>query len=139
MRQNILTGLAVLALVGNGLAYSHDNKDDTTYHAPDNSGVNKSKNQGLTAEEQSTTKKDTEITRRIRQELVKDDKLSTYGKNVKVITNDGRVTLKGPVHSESEKFRIVKKAQRIAGPSHVVNELEVSDVPKSKTNDPGRS
>ena len=55
-----------------------------------------------------------------------DDKsLSTYAHNIKIITTDGMVTLKGPVRSEEEKSAIEVKARQIAGDSNVTNNLTV--------------
>ncbi len=57
---------------------------------------------------------------------MKDKSLSTYGHNVKIITKDGKVTLKGPVHSKTEKSNIEQKAQLVAGADNVQNHLEVT-------------
>jgi hyperosmotically inducible protein len=56
---------------------------------------------------------------------MKDKSLSTYAHNVKIITQDGQVTLKGPVRSESEKQTIETKATEVAGANKVTNELNV--------------
>ena len=62
-----------------------------------------------------------------------DDKtLSTYAHNVKVITQDGRVTLKGPVCTEEEKKIVEAKATEVAGTGHVVNEMSVAPAKGSK-------
>lgn len=90
----------------------------------DNSAVNKGQNN--TAEQQSSATSDRMLTKRIRQALMADKSLSTYGHNVKIITNDGSVTLKGPVRSEDEKQNIASKAQSIVGsPEKVTNQLTV--------------
>jgi len=72
----------------------------------------------------SLLQSDREITRRIRRSLVKDESLSTYAHNVKIITRDGQVTLKGPVRSVDEKRAIETKATEVAGENKVTNELE---------------
>jgi osmotically-inducible protein OsmY len=55
-----------------------------------------------------------------------DDKsLSTYAHNVKVITQNGQVTLKGPVQSEEEKRTIEAKAAEVAGQNKVTSELNI--------------
>ena len=55
-----------------------------------------------------------------------DDKsLSTYARNVKIITRNGQVTLQGPVRSEAEKQMIEKKATEVAGANKVTSELDV--------------
>jgi hyperosmotically inducible protein len=95
---------------------------------PDNSKQNTQHDgeKGLSAEQQSNTESDVEITRKIRQALVKDKSLSTYAHNVKIITESGEVVLKGPVRSLQEKQIIEGKAGRIAGLDRVRSELEVT-------------
>jgi hyperosmotically inducible protein len=91
---------------------------------PDNSANNKA--QSHTADQQSEATSDRMLTKKIRQSLVADKSLSTYGHNVKIITKDGMVTLKGPVHSEEEKSSIASKAAEVAGsPDKVTNQLTV--------------
>jgi hyperosmotically inducible periplasmic protein len=91
---------------------------------PDNSANNKAHSR--TADQQSEATSDRMLTKKIRQSLVADKSLSTYGHNVKIITKDGMVTLKGPVHSEDEKSAIASKAAEVAGgPDKVTNQLTV--------------
>ena len=78
-----------------------------------------------TADQQKENQSDREITRQIRQAVVKDESLSTYAHNVKIITQNGEVTLKGPVRSEDEKRTIEAKATEVAGQNKVTNELAV--------------
>jgi hyperosmotically inducible protein len=94
----------------------------------DNTKVNqRDDNQGQpTADQQKENKSDREIARQIRQAIVKDKSLSTYAHNVKVIVQDGAVTLKGPVHSDQEKQSIEAKAGQIAGTDKVTDQIEVS-------------
>ena len=97
--------------------------------APDNTKVNR---QGeITASSQKNGKHDIAITRDIRKALVADKSLSTYAHNVKVITEKGEVTLKGPVRSEEERKTIEAKAIEVAGQGRVANELTVAP-PKAK-------
>ena len=91
--------------------------------APDNSAQNK--NHDTTADQQKDNRSDRDITQQIRQSIVADKSLSTYGHNVKIITQNGAVTLKGPVHSEEEKQAIAAKAAQVAGQDKVTNELTV--------------
>lgn len=79
----------------------------------------------VTPLDQSSDKADVEITRSIRKSLVDDDTLGTNAQNVKVITVDGKVTLRGPVASADEQARVVAIAHQAAGADRVVNELEV--------------
>jgi osmotically-inducible protein OsmY len=79
----------------------------------------------LTASDQGTSDTDRKMTQAIRQSLVRDETLSALGQNVKVISQDGFVTLKGPVRSEDEKRNIEAKAAAVAGAGRVSNELSV--------------
>lgn len=95
--------------------------------APDNTKVNKrdqSKTEP-TADQQKENPSDRDITRRIRRAILKNKSLSSYAHNVKIITQDGMVTLKGPVRSEEEKQAVEAKAKEVAGADKVTNELEV--------------
>jgi hyperosmotically inducible protein len=78
-----------------------------------------------TADQQKDNRSDREITQQIRQSLMKDKSLSTYGHNVKVITQNGQVTLKGPVRSGDEKKTIEAKATQVAGENNVTSELNI--------------
>ena len=69
---------------------------------------------------------DVEVTRRIREALTADKTLSTNGHNIKIVTLNGRTTLRGPVKDAKEQARIVNKATDIVGPSNVVNQLELT-------------
>ena len=86
---------------------------------PDNSVNNKAHSE--TADQQSSASSDLMLTKKIRQELIADKSLSTYGHNVKIIAQNGMVTLKGPVHSEEEKQTIASKAAEVAGSPEKVN------------------
>jgi hyperosmotically inducible protein len=78
-----------------------------------------------TAEKQSNNKDDLALTQKIRQAVMKDDSLSMNGKNVKIIAQNGKVSLKGPVDSQQEKDTIAAKAGEIAGKDKVDNQLEL--------------
>jgi hyperosmotically inducible periplasmic protein len=78
-----------------------------------------------TAEKQSNSKDDLALTQKIRQAVMKDGSLSMNAKNVKIIAQDGEITLKGPVDSQQEKDTIGTKAGEIAGKDKVDNQLEV--------------
>jgi osmotically-inducible protein OsmY len=69
---------------------------------------------------------DRDLAKQIRRDIVKDDSLSTYAHNVKVIVQNGTVTLKGPVRSEEEKQAVESKATAIAGDGKVTNQLAVA-------------
>src|SRR5580700_7099262 len=78
-----------------------------------------------TAEKQSNSKDDLALTQKIRQSVMKDGSLSMSAKNIKIIVQDGKITLKGPVDSQQEKDTIAAKAGEIAGKDKVENQLEV--------------
>ena len=90
---------------------------------PDNTKVNKRDRQPgeATADKQKMNKADRELTQNIRKAIIADKSLSTYAHNIKVISQDGVVTLKGPVHTEEEKKSIEAKATEVAGSSAKVN------------------
>lgn len=94
----------------------------------DNTKINKrdSSPSELTADQQGQTEEDIEITKQIRQEVVNDDSLSINAKNVKIITIDKVVTLKGPVKSEKEKMTIEEIAAKIAGKENVRNQIDIA-------------
>jgi hyperosmotically inducible periplasmic protein len=79
-----------------------------------------------TAGDQSENEADRKITQEVRKSIVDDDKLSTNAQNVKIITNDGQVTLRGPVKTQEEKKAIESKAKQVAGVKNVENQLEIA-------------
>ena len=95
--------------------------------APDNTKTNqRDKNKAEpTADQQKENRSDRELTQQIRRSIVRDKSLSTYAHNVKVISENGMVTLKGPVRSEEEKTAVEGKASDIAGKDKVSNQLDV--------------
>lgn len=109
-----------------------EKKEGTT--APDNTKMNKEvrDNKEVTADQQKEKDTDRKMTQKIRRSVVKDKSLSTYAHNVKIITQGGMVTLKGPVRSEQEKEAIEKAAAQVAGKGKVTNELTVKPEEKSK-------
>src|SRR5205085_6462248 len=74
--------------------------------------------------DQNENRKDIDITASIRKRVV-DTKMSVNAQNVKIITQDGKVTLRGPVKSEEEKTQIEKMAHDVVGATNVDNQLEV--------------
>jgi len=94
----------------------------------DNTGINKrdTSSKRINADQQGQTKEDREITQKIRQAVVDDKSLSTNAHNVKIITVDGVVTLKGPVASEAEKRNIEEKAAQIAGNNKIKSEIGIA-------------
>jgi hyperosmotically inducible periplasmic protein len=107
---------------------SADQATKSTAQAPDNTGKNE-RDRGdatKTPGDQAENEADRTITQNIRQAITSDDSLSTNAQNVKIISNDGNVTLRGPVKSEKEKQEIEAKAKQVAGVKRVDNQLEVT-------------
>ena len=102
---------------------------------PDNTKTNQAdRNAGEpTADQQKNNKPDRETTKEIRKSIQSDKSLSTYAHNVKVISQNGTVTLKGPVRSDEEKKIIQDKAAAVAGAGNVVNELTIVAADNSKS------
>lgn len=86
----------------------------------------------VTADQQKENAPDRTITQNIRKALMKDKTLSTYAHNVKIVTINGAVTLKGPVRTEDEKRLVESKATAIAGDGHVVNEITIAPAKTKK-------
>jgi osmotically-inducible protein OsmY len=98
---------------------------DSQQPAPDNTKTNKDQ-AGPTADQQKTNSSDQAVTQKIRKAIHEDQSLSTYAHNIKVITQDGKVTLRGPVRSEEEKSNLEAKAVSVAGQENVTNQLDVT-------------
>jgi len=96
--------------------------------APDNSKRNQQdqNTDRPTADQQSENAADRQLSQQIRQAIVGDKSLSTYAHNVKIITQDGQVTLRGPVRSKEEKRIVESKAAEIAGAGKVTSELQIA-------------
>ena len=108
--------------------------DDTPAPAPatapaaaDNTKVNErdTDDSALTPVDQGNNEADLETTQKIRKAVVGDGSLSFTAKNVKIITLNGKVTLRGPVKSAEEREKIAAAARKVAGPANVDNQLEV--------------
>jgi hyperosmotically inducible protein len=107
--------------------YSVTGAQETVPIVPDNSGVNirDRDTRPMTAGQQSNATSDVNLTRKIRRAVVRDHSLSMLAHNVKIVSANGSVTLRGPVKTEQEKTVIASKAQAIAGADKVDNQLEV--------------
>jgi sporulation protein YlmC with PRC-barrel domain len=106
---------------GRALVYRYDDR------RADNSGRNVRDRQASSATsfDQSNYESDRRLTQLIRQAIVNSRELSLTAKNVKVITIEGKVTLRGPVRTQAEKEHIERTASQIAGASQVANQIEV--------------
>src|SRR6202022_759883 len=95
---------------------------------PDNTKVNqRDRAKGaVTADQQKENATDRDLTQKVRRALMQDKTLSTYAHNVKIITQNGSVTLKGPVRSEQERATVEAKATEVVGAGHVTNQMSVA-------------
>jgi hyperosmotically inducible periplasmic protein len=96
--------------------------------APDNTKVNtRDRNKAeVTADQQKENAADRDLTQKVRRALMQDKALSSYAHNVKIITQDGQVTLKGPVRSEEEKQTVEHMTTDLAGAGHVTSQLSIA-------------
>jgi hyperosmotically inducible protein len=124
-----VTLLGACLLLGASMPAGMPAPQDQQPPAADNTKTNKDKS-SPTADQQKMNPADRELTKKIRASINSDKTLSTYAHNVKIISQDGKVTLRGPVRSEDEKAAIESKAAAIAGPNSVTNMLDVAP-PKS--------
>jgi osmotically-inducible protein OsmY len=107
------------------LVSSTASAQDSTAPAVDNTKVNQRDKAQPTADQQKENQPDREMARKIRRSIVQDKSLSSYAHNVKIIAENGAVTLKGPVRSDEEKSAVEAKAAEVAGADKVTSQLEV--------------
>jgi osmotically-inducible protein OsmY len=129
IKKALLCAVALLVLGGyTGTAGAADKTAATPAQmAPDNTGRNVRDRGGdtVTPGDQSNNKADLHLTQQIRKAVMADKSLSMNAKNVKIITANGVVTLRGPVNTPQEKASIEAKAQSIAGANNVDSQLEI--------------
>lgn len=131
--KELVTPPAVAAALFSGVLASADDRNAPSMDRearpvePDSTGMNERGRYGagLTADDQAFTGSDNELLARVRRSIVEDDSLSSYAHNIKILANDGKVTLKGPVRSEAEKRSVIEKASRIAGSRNVTSEIMI--------------
>jgi osmotically-inducible protein OsmY len=125
MSKAFTRAMLVFFMLG-GLAVAQ--QDNSQQVPADNTKVNqRDRNQNEpTADQQKENSGDRQLARQIRRSIVKDKSLSTDAHNVKIIAQNGSVTLKGAVKSDEEKQAIESKATEIAGAGKVTNELRVA-------------
>jgi len=119
--------LLVGTLLGGTCLIAQDQNPTGTPTPADNTKMNQRDRDASqpTADQQKENRSDRDITQQVRRAIVKDKSLSTYAHNVKIITQNGQVTLKGPVRSEEEKQAIEAKAAEVAGNNNVTSQLDV--------------
>jgi hyperosmotically inducible protein len=114
-----------------------DDKTPPPGTEPTNTGVNVRDTDRVTRDpklpiDQKENQADIDITARIRQRVLDTDGMSVNARNSKIITADGKVTLRGPVESDRERETIGRIAQEVAGTGNVENQLEVTPADVSK-------
>jgi hyperosmotically inducible periplasmic protein len=129
-RKWMLNALAagILAVSGAAVTTGHSQTP-----AADNTKANKTAKNGATADQGKNNESDRTIMQKIRQAVMADKSLSTYAHNVKIIAQNGKVTLKGPVNSDAEKQSIEQKAVDVAGAGNVTNEITIKTAKPKKT------
>jgi hyperosmotically inducible protein len=118
--QLFAVAVVATALAAPATSFAQGQSTPPAATSPDNKG------QTTTADQQSGVSADRMLTQKIRKAIIADKSLSMYGHNVKIITRDGAVTLKGPVHTDDEKQAIGSIAANAAGsPDKITNDLTV--------------
>ena len=117
----VLTCLSAFSLAAFAADDKRVNPDNTAKNERDRSGETQ------TSGDQSNSSADLKTTQAIRQALMKDSELSATAKNIKVITTNGHVTLRGPVKTAQEKSKIDQLAKSAAGGAQIEDQLEVTN------------
>jgi hyperosmotically inducible protein len=120
----------ILSLSMVGLVWAQQEPATSSQTPADNTKTNqRDRNQSEpTADQQKENGSDRALAQQVRRALVKDKSLSTYAHKIKVIAQDGVVTLKGPVHSDQEKQAIEAKAAEVAGGTDKVkSEIDITN------------
>ena len=123
--QHLLMVLGTATLSVSLMAPAMLANQDTQQTPADNTKQNKDQTPP-TADQQKMNPADRAITQRIRKAIHDDNTLSTYAHNIKIITQDGKVTLRGPVRTQDEKAGLEAKAISVAGQDNVTDLLEVA-------------
>lgn len=120
--------LGSLALAAPAPTTTFKNDSEAANYQGDNTGKNvrDRDDSRVTADDQRLGGTNLEVLARIRREIVANDKLSTNGHNVKIVVENGKVTLRGPVKSQAERTWIQETTKRTASGYRVDNQLEVT-------------
>ena len=120
--------VAMLFLSGTAFLWAQQDSNSASPAPADNTKVNQRDRNANepTADQQKENPSDRQLTTQIRRAIVKDKSLSTTAHNVKIIAQNGNVTLKGAVKNDTEKQAIEAKAAKIAGEGKVNSELQVA-------------
>jgi osmotically-inducible protein OsmY len=134
LKHALTAGALALGLLWAGAPSASAQQDKAP--APDNTKTNqRDRNKAEpTADRAKDNVNDREIMQKIRKSIMDDSSLSTYAHNVKVVSQHGKVTLKGPVRSEEEKKAVEQKATEVAGAGNVTDQMTVKPEKNKKTN-----
>ena len=115
-------------LIVSGALMAAPRQQTNSQTSPDNSRTNQRDRQSgaPTADQQPENAADRDTDAKIRSSIMSDKSLSTYAHNIKIITQNGKVTLRGPVKSDDEKSNLEAKATSVAGQDNVTDQLEVT-------------
>jgi osmotically-inducible protein OsmY len=117
--------VAAMGCRGGGMESRHENTQDQ-------GAANTQRNErdrdtaSVTPMDQGENERDLGISQQVRRGVLAQDDLSTAAKNVKIVTSDGVVTLRGPVNSAQEKNEIAQVAKQVEGVKKVDNQLEIA-------------
>jgi hyperosmotically inducible periplasmic protein len=123
--KTMFVSFGLLVFCAMSIATPHVRLQDAQQPAADDTKVNKDQS-APTADDQKMNASDRAITQKIRKSIHEDNSLSTYAHNIKIISQDGKVTLRGPVRSEDDKKNLQAKAVEVAGEGNVTNLLEIA-------------
>jgi osmotically-inducible protein OsmY len=126
MKHITISILCLSVFTLSAIAQESPASDNTRKNERDRSGETQ------TSGDQSNSSQDTQTTAAVRRAVVKDNSLSATAKNVKIITANGTVTLRGPVKNDAEKTKIAELAQSAAGSAKIDNQLEVKTSKSTK-------
>jgi hyperosmotically inducible periplasmic protein len=107
------------------LASPRSSAQDSQQTQPDNTKKNRDQS-SPTADQQKMNPSDRATTQKIRRAVMADKSLSTYAHNVKIVAQDGKVTLRGPVRSDDEKRSVEAKAAAVVGEGNVTSQIEIT-------------
>ena len=119
LRNDLTTFLTATIALTSAVCAARTDADNSAMNARDGSATE------VTAEQQGSSQADVAISRRIRKNVISDKDLSFYAKNIKIITNQGEVTIKGPVRSRAEADTIMNSARAVSGVSSVNNRMDI--------------
>lgn len=114
-----------LVFCATALASPRSSPQDSQQTQPDNTKKNRDQ-APPTADQQKENDSDRTITQKIRKSIMSEKSLSTDAHNIKIIAQDGKVTLRGPVRSEDEKTAVEAKAASVVGENNVTSQIEVT-------------